>query len=680
PDYMVPSAFVRLDTFPLTPNGKLDRKQFPAIADSAFAYASFELPSGHEERVLAEIWRDLLGLEQVGRQDSFFALGGHSLLALAMVSRATQGGLPCSLNDLFENPRLVDLAVRIAATTLSQIRTQVVSVRRGGNQAPLFFVPTGIGDYSYVFSLAAQLRSGFPIYVLPWPSPAEPFPVTIEAMAERMVGMLREVQPHGPYRIAGYSSGGILAYAVAQSLIGKGESVAFVGLMDVGAPHQMPAQHPTAAHMFINEVTYGVQGRAEEIAELFEEARYAKLSVLTERARQLGFIHAALPQAFVISMWERIHHFACAACVYEPLLIPVIIDYFYSSERLVPIELTDGWSDVLDRTSIRYTAIPGDHLSMMNNPESRESLGLAIGQSLAASYVPDRESAFDPIVPLRHTTDGIEGELLFCIPGAGANVTSMIELGGALGASWQVYGLQPRGIAVNEIPYTSVEAISQNNINALLLILSSRMAERGIHLLGHSFGGWVAFDMASHLQDMGIRVASLTLIDSEPPGQRDIVKPDVSTMRREFVSAISWTLGVDVELPSRHLEARSSYIFLNALHARLRDAGQLSDQIGPEMLRGPLSTFAAARNTRYTPRSPYDGLLQLVQVRDPELDQGEDAALRGRYAEAWQRWAPNIRVWQGKGNHFSVLKQPNVDMLVEWAFVRGGGQSKVEHA
>ncbi len=78
PDYMVPSAFVRMESLPLTGNGKLDRRALPVPEGDAFAHAGYEAPLGEIEVALARIWSELLGVEQVGRHDNFFALGGHS--------------------------------------------------------------------------------------------------------------------------------------------------------------------------------------------------------------------------------------------------------------------------------------------------------------------------------------------------------------------------------------------------------------------------------------------------------------------------------------------------------------------------------------------------------------------------------------------------------------------------
>jgi amino acid adenylation domain-containing protein len=105
PEYMVPSAFVQMASMPLTPNGKLDRKALPAPDGDAYARRGYEAPQGEVEEILAALWQELLGIEQVGRHDHFFELGGHSLLAvLLMVKIHQRFGASVALRDLFLNP------------------------------------------------------------------------------------------------------------------------------------------------------------------------------------------------------------------------------------------------------------------------------------------------------------------------------------------------------------------------------------------------------------------------------------------------------------------------------------------------------------------------------------------------------------------------------------------------
>ncbi len=132
PDYMVPAAFVRLDTFPLTPNGKLDRRALPAPGAEAFARQVYAAPQGEIETLLAAVWSELLGIEQVSRHDSFFALGGHSLLAVRMIERLRNVGLTLAVRDLFQSPVLSEFAQTVgqspALLVLANVITPATSV------------------------------------------------------------------------------------------------------------------------------------------------------------------------------------------------------------------------------------------------------------------------------------------------------------------------------------------------------------------------------------------------------------------------------------------------------------------------------------------------------------------------------------------------------------------------
>ncbi|HEU4558061.1 MAG TPA: phosphopantetheine-binding protein, partial [Longimicrobium sp.] len=128
PEYMVPAAYVRLETLPLTPNGKLDRKALPAPERDAYASREYEAPVGKIEMALAEIWVELLKVERVGRWDNFFQLGGHSLLALQVVSRVRQDmGLELPLAAVFDKPVLAALAERILELRLARFDPETLA-------------------------------------------------------------------------------------------------------------------------------------------------------------------------------------------------------------------------------------------------------------------------------------------------------------------------------------------------------------------------------------------------------------------------------------------------------------------------------------------------------------------------------------------------------------------------
>ena len=129
PEYMVPSAFVTLDSLPLTPNGKVDKKALPAPDLSSINLENnFVPPSNSTEEILVNIWADLLSFKKVGIHDNFFELGGHSLLATQVISRARQVfSVEISLKSLFEKPTISGLSDSIQ-TLLWLKKSQEVSI------------------------------------------------------------------------------------------------------------------------------------------------------------------------------------------------------------------------------------------------------------------------------------------------------------------------------------------------------------------------------------------------------------------------------------------------------------------------------------------------------------------------------------------------------------------------
>jgi amino acid adenylation domain-containing protein/non-ribosomal peptide synthase protein (TIGR01720 family) len=115
-DYMIPSAFVVLDALPLSPSGKLDRRALPAPDFTDAVSASYVAPRGDTERIVAQTWSEILGVERVGAQDNFFELGGDSILSIRVISRLrTALGVELSPRVIFRNPTVAGLAAAIPA-------------------------------------------------------------------------------------------------------------------------------------------------------------------------------------------------------------------------------------------------------------------------------------------------------------------------------------------------------------------------------------------------------------------------------------------------------------------------------------------------------------------------------------------------------------------------------------
>ncbi|WP_043162337.1 thioesterase domain-containing protein, partial [Bradyrhizobium sp. Ai1a-2] len=397
PDYMVPSAFVRLAALPLTENGKLDRKALPAPEDAAYAQAAYEAPQGPIEETLATIWAELLGVARVGRHDNFVALGGHSLLAVRLLSRAPDLGLQFSAADLFQAPVLKELAARVELDP-HRHPARVLSVRVTGSQSPLFFVPTGLGDCSYVLSLAQEMDIDCPVYALPWPSFDERYPPTLEAIAAQVISVIKEIQPKGPYRFAGYSSGAILAYAIAQRLLSIDETVSFMAFIDVTLPTNQLSM--SQAQIVLEMALDPFESLDDERFEVLEGfARESSVAQLLEKAQQVGAMFASRDFHSDYLLYEKIAQFQKALQLYQMPTLSVEIHQFYATEVLVSRRARQaessidreasspmrGWDRVLNRAAIHAVPIPGNHMTMMSVPENRRVLARSLSTALNSS-------------------------------------------------------------------------------------------------------------------------------------------------------------------------------------------------------------------------------------------------------------------------------------------------------
>ncbi|MER9689928.1 amino acid adenylation domain-containing protein [Mesorhizobium sp. M0139] len=394
PDYMVPAAYVRIEALPLTPNGKLDRKALPSPADDAHARATYEAPRGEVETALAQIWAELLGVERVGRHDHFFELGGHSLLAVQLLSRASDLGLKFSAAELFHAPVLKELASRVEID-FHRHRPGILPVRVTGSQPPLFFVPDGEGDCSYVISLVKEMNIDCPVYALPWPSSDEARSLSLEAIADTVILAIKEIQPQGPYRFAGYCSGGILAYAIAQRLLGLDKVVSFMAFIDVTLVANPPSISPS--QIVRNIVLERFESLDDESFEVLERfAGQCSITQLLEKAQKIGAIPPDRDLHDDVLMFERIAQFHRALQSYQVPSLPIEIHQFYAADpflsRRVRLgessigpearSLMRGWDRILSAAAIHAVPVPGNHDTMIVNPENRKELARMLSRAL----------------------------------------------------------------------------------------------------------------------------------------------------------------------------------------------------------------------------------------------------------------------------------------------------------
>jgi thioesterase domain-containing protein len=238
PAYMLPSAFVTLQSFPVTPNGKLDRSALPALDQGLVAAAEYEAPQGEVESALARIWQRLLGLPRIGRHDDFFALGGHSMLVLKVVSAIqSECGRSIPMGWMFQAPTVALLAALMQQQQAPQGWKHLAVMKPGGTRKPLFCLNGFNGDVDDYLNVARFLDASVPIYGLEARSTGDDhaFDALPERRFESYQQEIRAVQPQGPYRLCGFSFAGAEAFDLARRLEGAGEEVILI-LIDAYRP------------------------------------------------------------------------------------------------------------------------------------------------------------------------------------------------------------------------------------------------------------------------------------------------------------------------------------------------------------------------------------------------------------------------------------------------------------
>lgn len=236
PSYMVPSAFVFMDALPLTPNGKVDRRALPSPErNAAIQGKSYLPPRDALELQLVSIWESVLGVSPIGVHDNFFDLGGHSIMAVRLMAQTEKRlGRKLPLSSILDARTVEAFAQRIRASRSSTGGDTLVCIQPGAKKAPLFCVhPAGGGVLCYR-ELARALGPEVPVYAFE-AAMGEGGRVrdrTVMDMARAYVKGVRQVQPRGPYRLSGWSLGGLVAAEMAELLRAEGETISFVGLFD----------------------------------------------------------------------------------------------------------------------------------------------------------------------------------------------------------------------------------------------------------------------------------------------------------------------------------------------------------------------------------------------------------------------------------------------------------------
>lgn len=251
---------------------------------------------------------------------------------------------------------------------------------------------------------------------------------------------------------------------------------------------------------------------------------------------------------------------------------------------------------------------------------------------------------------------------IYCFPGAGDSVTCFLPLADSLGASFTVHGIQPRGLEGISAPHSSVEQVVRDNIDAV-----RRIHPGGPYkLLGHSFGGWVAFEMALRLSADAQNVDTLLLLDADPPTADDRQAGTITRVDAllELVRNLEDKAARRLSLGRSEFEGLSEDAQLRALMNAMKAAGLFPHAATLPSIARLVEVFEANLRTVYMPAQPLPGDILLVH---PAIDSatGEEHAAGEDSAHAWKPYAAGVQRAVVPGTHMRMLVSPGVGGIAE---------------
>jgi thioesterase domain-containing protein/acyl carrier protein len=361
PNYMVPAAIIVLDSIPLTPNDKIDRKRLPHPGQLDLWPANdYVAPRTPLETELADIWARALNRERVGIRDHFFELGGNSLqAALLFIQIEARTGHRLPLATLFQAPTIEQLAAVMADDSWAAPWNPLVPIQPNGAKPPFFCVHGHGGDVVGYHDLARLLGPDQPFYGIQAKGlngHDEPH-TDIDNMVADYVHWVRSVQPHGPYYLGGYCYGGVVAYEMARQLEAAGEEVRLVAVMEGYAVERAEVQkqlwRPAVMWSLLRNLPWWLKDN------LHPEGPYLR------NWTTLGYNPAAeLPER---SQVLAAHDEAMAAYRPRPFGGRVTLFRVKTMSLFRSHDPTMGWADVAGG-GVDIRMVPGAHYNILEQP------------------------------------------------------------------------------------------------------------------------------------------------------------------------------------------------------------------------------------------------------------------------------------------------------------------------
>ncbi|MCL5109804.1 MAG: AMP-binding protein [Chloroflexi bacterium] len=381
PDYMLPSAYVFLDSLPLNANGKTDRPHLPEPSWARPPLDSlYVTPRDETELKLARIWEEALGLYGLGVHDDFFALGGHSLLAARCLARVEEVfGRQLPLAALYERPSIAGLAASLHEQPGEHRFSCLVNLKATGALPPLFWCHGYAGGLFNYQDLLRHIGKEQPVFglVAPGLDGREPLLPTVESLAAHYVREITVLQPQGPYYLAGPSAGGIFALEIGRQLLAAGHAVDLLALLDSRPPWRRrrlhrPAEGRSLLGGFVQLGRHGLPIYWRTAAQPWLE-QYAEEMLLPwchwlahETRRRLGLTRRAAYRDRLPALLEEVTRSALLRYHLRPYPGAATLFVAKGEHGLTP-EATAIWRDLI-RGGLEVAKVPGSHHTMFYEP------------------------------------------------------------------------------------------------------------------------------------------------------------------------------------------------------------------------------------------------------------------------------------------------------------------------
>jgi thioesterase domain-containing protein/acyl carrier protein len=358
---MVPSAFVFLETLPLTPNQKLDRDRLPAPEKARPNLESrYVAPRDGIELQLVAIWEELLDVRPIGVKDRFFEVGGHSLLALRLLVDIEQRlGTKVPLPALFEEPTIAHLAA-VLRKNLDEWPL-MVAMRGGKNPRKLFLIHPGGGILWNYVHLVRHLPADVPVYGLQargLDGKSVPHD-DMENLAADYIAEVRRIQPDGPYLLGGHSLGGMIAFEMARQLKDSGDEVELLAMFDSAVPRQRTTADDARSLADMARTVERFVGKDLAVS-------YETLAALSTND-QIEYVAHALGHDVTMTRnllsVSKAH--IQASSTYRARTSPVPITLIRAQDTQSTDDETLGWGAL---SPVHVLWAPGDHVTMMSEP------------------------------------------------------------------------------------------------------------------------------------------------------------------------------------------------------------------------------------------------------------------------------------------------------------------------